>query len=113
MTPEDKKRIAAEAAIDYVKPDTVVGVGTGSTVNHFIDLLAAEMAGNIRAAVSSSEASSERLRGHGIPVVDLNEVGRLDIYVDGADESNPRQYRRTRDSPPPRFFRASAHRRRP
>ncbi len=90
MTPEDKKRIAAEAAIDYVKPDTVVGVGTGSTVNHFIDLLAAEMAGKIRAAVSSSEASSERLRGHGIPVVDLNEVGRLDIYVDGADESNPR-----------------------
>ena len=81
MTPEDKKRIAAEAAVSYVRPDTVVGVGTGSTVNHFIDLLAAEMASEVRAAVSSSEASSERLRGHGIPVVDLNEVGRLDIYV--------------------------------
>jgi len=88
MTPEDKKRIAAEAAIDYVKPDSVIGVGTGSTVNHFIDLLAAEMGGQVRAAVSSSEASSERLRGHGIKVVDLNEIGRLDLYVDGADESN-------------------------
>ena len=88
MSPEDKKRIAAEAAISYVKPDTVIGVGTGSTVNHFIDLLAAEMGDHVRAAVSSSEASSERLRGHGIKVVDLNEVGRLDLYVDGADESN-------------------------
>ena len=90
MNPEDKKRIAAEAAIDYVKPDSVVGVGTGSTVNHFIDLLAAKMGNQVRAAVSSSEASSERLRGHGIRVVDLNEVGRLDLYVDGADESNHR-----------------------
>ncbi len=88
MSPEDKKRIAAEAAISYVKPDTVIGVGTGSTVNHFIDLLAAEIGDQVRAAVSSSEASSERLRGHGIKVVDLNEVGRLDLYVDGADESN-------------------------
>ena len=90
MSPEDKKRIAAEAAIDYVKPDTVIGVGTGSTVNHFIDLVAAAMGDRIRAAVSSSEASSERLRGHGIRVIDLNEVGRLDLYVDGADESNHR-----------------------
>ncbi len=90
MTPEDKKRYAAEAAIPYIKPDTVIGVGTGSTVNHFIDLLAAEMGDRVRAAVSSSEASSERLRGHGIKVVDLNEVGRLDVYVDGADESNAR-----------------------
>ncbi len=90
MTPEDKKRIAAEAAVSYVKPDTVIGVGTGSTVNHFIDLLAAEMGDQVRAAVSSSEASSERLRGHGIKVVDLNEVGRLDLYVDGADEANAR-----------------------
>ena len=90
MNPEDKKRIAAEAAIPYVRPDSVVGVGTGSTVNHFIDLLAAEMGDRIRAAVSSSEASSARLRGHGIKVVDLNEVGRLDLYVDGADEANAR-----------------------
>ena len=88
MTPEDKKRNAAEAAVDYVKPDSVIGVGTGSTVNHFIDLLAEKMADRITAAVSSSEVSSERLRGHGIKVVDLNEVGQLDLYVDGADESN-------------------------
>ena len=88
MTPEDKKRNAAEAAVVYVKPDSVIGVGTGSTVNHFIDLLAEKMADRITAAVSSSEVSSERLRGHGIKVVDLNEVGQLDLYVDGADESN-------------------------
>ena len=88
MNPEDKKRIAAEAAVDHVKPDSIIGVGTGSTVNHFIDLLAAKMAHQVKAAVSSSEASSERLRGHGIKVVDLNEVGKLDLYVDGADESN-------------------------
>ncbi len=90
MSPEDKKRIAAEAAVEYVKPDSVIGVGTGSTVNHFIDLLAAKMGGDVRAAVSSSESSSERLRGHGIKVVDLNEIGNLDLYVDGADESNSR-----------------------
>lgn len=90
MTPEDKKRIAAEAAVDYVKADAVIGVGTGSTVNHFIDLLAEKMGSRIRAAVSSSEVSSERLLGHGIKVVDLNEAGRLDLYVDGADESNAR-----------------------
>jgi len=90
MSPEDKKRSAAEAAIEYLRPDSVIGVGTGSTVNHFIDALARRMGGRIRAAVSSSEASSERLRGHGIPVCDLNEVGRLDVYVDGADESNAR-----------------------
>ncbi len=88
MNPEDKKRIAAEAAIEYVTPDSVIGVGTGSTVNHFIDALAERMPGQVRAAVSSSEASSERLRGHGIDVIDLNEAGRLDLYVDGADESN-------------------------
>ena len=90
MNPEDKKRAAAEAALEYVQADSVLGVGTGSTVNHFIDLLAAKIPGRVRAAVSSSEASSERLRGHGIRVVDLNEVGRLDLYVDGADESNAR-----------------------
>lgn len=88
MTPEDKKRNAAEAAIDYVKPGSTIGVGTGSTVNYFIDLLAEKMNGKINAAVSSSEASSARLQGHGITVVDLNEVGGLDLYVDGADESN-------------------------
>jgi len=90
MKPEDKKRLAAEAAVDYVEVDSIIGVGTGSTVNHFIDLLAAKMGDRISAAVSSSEASSERLRGHGIKVVDLNEVRKLDLYVDGADESNAR-----------------------
>jgi ribose 5-phosphate isomerase A len=90
MTPEDKKRAAAEAAVEYVQPDSIIGVGTGSTVNHFIDLLAAKMAARITAAVSSSEASSERLRAHGIRVIDLNEAGKLDLYVDGADESNAR-----------------------
>lgn len=90
MTPEEKKRIAAEAAVEQVKPGNIIGVGTGSTVNHFIDLLADKMGSQIRAAVSSSEVSSERLRGHGIKVVDLNEAGSLDLYVDGADESNAR-----------------------
>jgi ribose 5-phosphate isomerase A len=90
MTPEDKKRAAAAAAVEYVKPGSVIGVGTGSTVNHFIDLLAEKMGDRINAAVSSSEASSDRLNGHGIRVVDLNTAGRLDLYVDGADESNAR-----------------------
>ena len=90
MSPEDKKREAAEAAVDYVEPDSIIGVGTGSTVNHFIDSLAARMGNRIKAAVSSSEASSERLIAHGIRVVDLNEVGKLDLYIDGADESNAR-----------------------
>ena len=88
MSPEDKKRAAAAAAVEFVKPGSVIGVGTGSTVNHFIDLLAEKMGDQISAAVSSSEASSDRLRGHGIKVVDLNRAGKLDLYVDGADESN-------------------------
>ncbi len=88
MTPDDKKRIAAEAALEYVQPGTVLGVGTGSTVNHFIDILAAKMKGAVEAAVSSSEASTERLKQHGIQVLDLNAVDELSIYVDGADESN-------------------------
>lgn len=82
------KRQAAEAALAQVEGG-VIGVGTGSTVNHFIDCLAG-IKGRIDGAVSSSEASSERLRGHGIPVLDLNAVGDLALYVDGADESNPR-----------------------
>lgn len=88
MSPEEKKRLAAEAALAYVIPGTVIGVGTGSTVNHFIDLLAEKMPGEIKAAVSSSEASTERMIKHGIAVEELNDVGRLSIYVDGADESN-------------------------
>jgi ribose 5-phosphate isomerase A len=88
MTPDEKKRVAAKAALDYIKPNTTIGVGTGSTVNHFIDLLADNFKGQIKAAVSSSVASTERMRQYGIPVIDLNEAGRLSIYVDGADESN-------------------------
>lgn len=88
MTSDEKKRIAAEGSIAYVKADSIIGVGTGSTVNHFIDLLAEKMSGQIKATVSSSEASSERLRAHGFKVVDLNQVDGLDLYVDGADESN-------------------------
>jgi ribose 5-phosphate isomerase A len=88
MTPDEKKIVAAQAALDYIKPNTTIGVGTGSTVNHFIDLLAEHFKGRIKAAVSSSVASTERMRQYGIPVIDLNEAGRLSIYVDGADESN-------------------------
>jgi len=80
------KKQAAEAALAYVEGG-VIGVGTGSTVNHFIDALAT-VKGKIEGAVSSSEVSTERLKGHGIPVFDLNAVGGLALYVDGADETN-------------------------
>ncbi|MCB1856776.1 MAG: ribose-5-phosphate isomerase RpiA [Gammaproteobacteria bacterium] len=86
MSQDDLKRKAAEAAIDYVKGG-IIGVGTGSTVNHFIDLLA-EVRHRIDGTVSSSEASTERLQSHGIRVLDLNATGELDLYIDGADESN-------------------------
>jgi ribose 5-phosphate isomerase A len=88
MNSEQKKKISAEAALEYVKPGSVIGVGTGSTVNHFIDLLAQKMPRQIEAAVSSSEASTERLEKWGIRVIDLNDSKRLSIYVDGTDESN-------------------------
>lgn len=87
MSVDGLKREAGRAALRYVKPGTIVGVGTGSTVNHFIDALA-EMRHDIAGAVSSSEASTERLRQHGIQVLDLNEAGELPLYVDGADEAN-------------------------
>ena len=88
MSPEEKKKLAAAAALDYVKPGTIVGVGTGSTVNHFIDLLAEKMGKDIKAAVSSSEASTQRMQQHGLEVKDLNNIGSMSIYVDGTDESN-------------------------
>ena len=88
MTADEKKKQAAIAALEYVEPGTVIGVGTGSTVNHFIDAVAEKMKGAVEAAVSSSEASTERMKRHGIPVIDLNAAGELSIYVDGADESN-------------------------
>ena len=87
MTADDMKKAAAAAAIEYVEPGMIVGIGTGSTANHFIDLLA-DIKGKIDGTVASSEASAERLRGHGIVVMDLNQVGDLSLYVDGADESN-------------------------
>ncbi|HEY9051861.1 MAG TPA: ribose-5-phosphate isomerase RpiA [Gammaproteobacteria bacterium] len=87
MTQDEMKRKAAEAAMQYVVMDEIVGVGTGSTVNHFIDLLAG-IKGKIKGAVSSSEASTERMKKHGIPVMDLNSVDKIPVYIDGADESN-------------------------
>ncbi|WP_105255689.1 ribose-5-phosphate isomerase RpiA [Pseudoalteromonas sp. T1lg75] len=87
MTQDEMKKAAAWAALDYVKKDTIVGVGTGSTVNHFIDALAT-MKDDIRGAVSSSQASTERLKALGIEVFELNDVDTLDVYVDGADEIN-------------------------
>ncbi|NEX15624.1 MAG: ribose 5-phosphate isomerase A [Halochromatium sp.] len=83
---DELKKQAAEAALSQVEGG-IIGVGTGSTVNHFIDYLAT-IKGKIDGAVSSSEASSERLKAHGIPVLDLNATGGLSLYVDGADESN-------------------------
>ena len=87
MNQDELKRQAALAALEYVKPGSIVGVGTGSTVNHFIDGLAT-IKHKIEGAVSSSNASTERLRKHGIQVFDLNEVDDIPVYVDGADESN-------------------------
>ena len=87
MTQDEMKRKAAEAALEYVVVDEIVGVGTGSTVNHFIDVLA-EIKHKINGAVSSSEASTERMQAHGIKVYDLNDVGDLSVYIDGADESD-------------------------
>ena len=87
MTPDEKKKCAAEAAIDYLADGITVGVGTGSTVNHFIAALA-PWRDRIRGAVSSSEASTRLLRQAGIEVLDLNVTGDLELYVDGADEAN-------------------------
>lgn len=87
MNQDEMKRAAAAAALEYVESGMIVGIGTGSTANHFIDLLAG-MKGKIDGTVASSEASAERLKGHGIRVMDLNSAGQLSLYVDGADESN-------------------------
>ena len=87
LTQDEMKKAVAEAALEYVEPGMIVGIGTGSTANFFIDGLA-RMKGKIEGTVASSEASAERLRSHGIEVFDLNAVGDIPIYVDGADESN-------------------------
>lgn len=86
MNADDRKRAAAIAALDHLDDARIVGVGTGSTVNHFIDALAT-IRSRIEGAVSSSEASTARLKKAGIPVLDLNTTGDLDVYVDGADEA--------------------------
>ncbi|MBE1276930.1 ribose-5-phosphate isomerase RpiA [Enterovibrio baiacu] len=88
MNQDEMKKAAGWAALEYVTKDSIVGVGTGSTVNHFIDALET-MKDQIKGTVSSSVASTERLEKIGIPVFDANEVAYLDIYVDGADEINP------------------------
>ncbi|MFO7527629.1 MAG: ribose-5-phosphate isomerase RpiA [Marinobacter sp.] len=93
MTQDELKKTVAKAAVDYIAPrldsDSIVGVGTGSTANFFIDMLA-ELKNEFDGAVASSEATAERLKSHGIPVYDLNSAGELDFYVDGADETNER-----------------------
>ena len=85
MTQDELKAMVGRAALEQVVPGQIVGVGTGSTVNHFIDALAT-MKPHIPGAVSSSEASTARLRAHGIPVFDCNDVGEIAVYIDGADE---------------------------
>lgn len=86
MSQDELKRQAAEAALSFVEPDSIIGVGTGSTVNAFIDALASKKQ-EIEGAVSSSEASTERLKAMGVPVFDLNSVSQIPVYVDGADEA--------------------------
>ena len=88
MSHDEEKRRAGRAALRYVEDGMVVGVGTGSTVAHFIDALAGRRHA-IRGAVSSSEQSTRQLRERGIPLLDLNEAGELPLYVDGADECDP------------------------
>jgi len=85
MTQDELKQAVAKAAIEYVVPGTIIGVGTGSTANYFIDELG-KIRDRIPGAVASSEATARRLAGHGIKVLDLNDVSDLPVYVDGADE---------------------------
>ena len=91
MTQDEMKQLVADAALNYIRPklesDTIIGIGTGSTANCFIDSLAAIKA-QVNATVASSEASAQRLKSHGIPVYDLNSVDQVDFYIDGADECN-------------------------
>lgn len=92
MTQDELKQAVARAAINYIQPklesDSIVGVGTGSTANYFIDYLA-EIKGHFDGAVASSEASADRLKQHGIAVYELNTIDNMVVYVDGADETNP------------------------
>ena len=90
-TQDELKTLVGQAALQYVVPGELVGVGTGSTVNKFIEALAS-IKSRFRGAVSSSEASSKLLRAYGIEVFDCNDVGQLPVYVDGADEIDARGY---------------------
>ncbi len=87
MTQDEMKQVVAQAALKYVIKDTIIGVGTGSTANFFIDALAT-IKNDIKGAVASSIATQERLENHGIKVFDLNEVGHMSVYIDGCDESD-------------------------
>ena len=87
MTQDEMKNDVAKAALKYIVPNTIIGVGTGSTANFFIDALAT-MKNQIIGAVASSLATQERLEGHGITVFDLNDVESMSVYIDGADESD-------------------------
>ena len=91
MTQDELKQKVAHAALHYIKDVSIVGVGTGSTVRHFIDYLA-EFKSDIEGAVSSSEMTTAHLKKVGIPVLDLNAVGTLDVYIDGADEVTPHKH---------------------
>lgn len=87
MTPDEKKQQVAKAALEYVVENTIIGIGTGSTANHFVDALAT-IKHKIDGTVASSDATAARLKSHGIPVLDLNGVDEISVYIDGADESN-------------------------
>ena len=91
MTTENKKQAAAEGALDYIQVGDVIGIGTGTTTNYFIDALA-RIKGKIDGAVASSEVSAKRLKTHGIQVLDLNSVSSLPLYIDGADEATRHRY---------------------
>ncbi len=90
QTQDDNKRKTAEAALEYIKGISIIGVGTGSTVNHFINYLA-DLKSEIEGTVSSSNGTTARLKELGIPVLDLNAVGDIEVYVDGADEVSPQK----------------------
>jgi len=87
LTSDEKKQQVAKAALEYVVEDTIIGIGTGSTANYFVDALAT-LKHRIEGTVASSNATAERLKSHGIPVFELNSVDEISVYVDGADESN-------------------------
>jgi len=87
LTPDEKKQQVAKKALEYVVENTIIGIGTGSTANYFVDALAT-IKHKIEGTVASSNVTAERLKSHGIPVFELNGVDEISVYIDGADESN-------------------------